>query len=313
MLEEQDLMAEIEKNRQKHSLVSTDDVNRLVSETTSDVKNDESNTTTQPNHTISKYDAKRDLNNLITKCEIIIEVIDARDPISYRSKELEINVLKNKDDKNKKLILLINKTDLVSTENAVAWGKAFRRDIPTILFSSKSGEENISASINELIDVIKALNIKNKKPAIGFVGYPNTGKQTVINIFKNKFNTHVRSSAIQGANEVVVDNQFRFVTKFGVIQAKNEVGMLMPKTTKDVDDLKMPVDVVKTIVETIPHDDLLELYEIVDFNDHLQFLENIAKSRNFKVKKGHLDIERAARFVVQDVIEGKIKFERSLE
>lgn len=59
----------------------------------------------------SKYDQKRELNTLIANSDFIIEVIDARDPQGYRSKELENNVTKNKD---KRLIIIINKIDLVT-------------------------------------------------------------------------------------------------------------------------------------------------------------------------------------------------------
>ena len=58
----------------------------------------------------SKNEAKRELNDLISKSDYVIEVIDARDPLNSRSKGLEKNVLKNKD---KKLIILMNKSELV--------------------------------------------------------------------------------------------------------------------------------------------------------------------------------------------------------
>lgn len=59
----------------------------------------------------SKNEAKRELNEIINKSDFIVEVIDARDPLAYRSKGLENNVLKNKE---KRLILLLNRADLVS-------------------------------------------------------------------------------------------------------------------------------------------------------------------------------------------------------
>lgn len=58
----------------------------------------------------SKNEAKRELNDLISKSDFIVEVIDARDPLNSRSKGLEKNVLKHKD---KKLIILMNKSELV--------------------------------------------------------------------------------------------------------------------------------------------------------------------------------------------------------
>jgi ribosome biogenesis GTPase A len=59
---------------------------------------------------VRKSNFKLELNDLMEICDVIIEVIDARDPLSYRSKELENNV----KTKGKKLIILLNKIDLVS-------------------------------------------------------------------------------------------------------------------------------------------------------------------------------------------------------
>jgi len=62
------------------------------------------------NKKVSKSEYKRKLNQMISLSDVCIQVVDARDPFNFRSRELESNVLKNK----KKLIILLNKVDLVS-------------------------------------------------------------------------------------------------------------------------------------------------------------------------------------------------------
>lgn len=59
---------------------------------------------------LPKSEFKRRLNQIVSMSDVCIEVIDARDPVNFRSKELEKNVAKNK----KKLVFLLNKSDLVS-------------------------------------------------------------------------------------------------------------------------------------------------------------------------------------------------------
>ena len=167
--------------------------------------------------------------------------------------------------------------------------------------------------MNELISIIKALHLPNKKIHIGFVGYPNTGKSSIIKLFNKNYKTVAKSTLIPGTTEIIVENNVRFFSNSAVIFSKNEIGPLMPKTTKDVENLKTPLDIVKIITDTISHDTLLELYEIADFNCHVEFLENISKNKNFKIKGGYLDVERAARYIIQDVIDGKIKYETNLE
>ena len=149
MLEEQDLRKEIEKNKGKHSMVSGKDLDNMVAENQGEnVIQGVDSTEVFINKT--KYDAKRELNSLIKESDVLIEVIDARDPLSYRSRELEKNIYHNKD---KRLIVIINKIDLVSKENAENWGKFIRRDIPTVLFSAKHPKGD--TPFKELFEIFK--------------------------------------------------------------------------------------------------------------------------------------------------------------
>jgi nuclear GTP-binding protein len=70
----------------------------------------ESQVITEAPEVVKKTNSKHELNELIDLCDVIIQVLDARDPLSYRSKELENNI----KTKGKKMILLLNKIDLVS-------------------------------------------------------------------------------------------------------------------------------------------------------------------------------------------------------
>ena len=59
----------------------------------------------------------RELKKVIEESDVIIEVLDARDPEGCRSEEIESEVLKL----NKKLLLILNKIDLVPPQNARMW------------------------------------------------------------------------------------------------------------------------------------------------------------------------------------------------
>jgi nuclear GTP-binding protein len=64
------------------------------------------------------------MKKIIEACDIILEVLDARDPISCRCKSIERKILSMQD---KKIILILNKIDLVPMENAYAWQTYLRR------------------------------------------------------------------------------------------------------------------------------------------------------------------------------------------
>jgi hypothetical protein len=113
MLEEQEAQKHIEalEKAQKKREITEEDIQKMVVEQ-EDYKiikekieedfNDSKN--------LPKSEFKRRLNQIVVMSDVCIEVIDARDPINFRSKELEKNVTKNK----KKLVFLLNKSDLVS-------------------------------------------------------------------------------------------------------------------------------------------------------------------------------------------------------
>jgi hypothetical protein len=72
--------------------------------------------------------------------------------------------------------------------------------------------------------------------------------------------------------------------KVGVIFSKNEIGPLMTKSCKDVDEVKNPLELVKQLLNTLSKDDLIELYEIPEFDNITEFLENIARKYNYYMK-----------------------------
>lgn len=113
MLEEQELMKHIEKlEKSGNKHVNRKDIEALVGESGDaivkiDRDQQEVRSTFEKK---SRADFKREISDLIYKSDFVLEVVDARDPLAYRSSELEKNVEKSK----KKLIIVLNKVDLVS-------------------------------------------------------------------------------------------------------------------------------------------------------------------------------------------------------
>jgi hypothetical protein len=70
----------------------------------------------------------------------------------------------------------------------------------------------------------------------------------------------------------------------GYLFSKNEIGPLMPKSCKDPEDIKAPIDIVKQVLNTLQYIDILELYEIPDYEDVNGFLTNLAKKYKYLLK-----------------------------
>ena len=97
------------------------------------------------------------LEQVIENSDVILEVLDSRDPLNTRSKEIESSILRRKDEK--KIILILNKIDLIPLQNALDWQKYLQREFGTILFKSNTQNQNSNLSQSTLF----SKNIKEKK------------------------------------------------------------------------------------------------------------------------------------------------------
>ena len=111
------------------------------------------------------------MNKLIRRSDIILEIIDARLINETRNPSIE-NKIKGL---NKKLILVVNKIDLINKGIDI---EELRKVAPVIMFSCKNNYGK-----NELIKTI--LSTKKRPLFIGVIGYPNTGKSSLINVSKS--------------------------------------------------------------------------------------------------------------------------------
>uniref|UniRef100_A0AC34FX04 CP-type G domain-containing protein n=1 Tax=Panagrolaimus sp. ES5 TaxID=591445 RepID=A0AC34FX04_9BILA len=144
-----------------------------------------------------------EVRKTVEAADIVIEVLDARDPLGSRNRAIEKSVI----SQGKRLILLLNKIDLVPKANITAWLKYLRLELPTVAFkastqeqSDKLGRFNASHLLKqnqgskcigaELIMSLLANYCRNKdiktSVRVGVIGYPNVGKSSVINSLKRR-------------------------------------------------------------------------------------------------------------------------------
>ena len=95
------------------------------------------------NKDLSRKAYMKILDQVIDNSDVILEVLDSRDPLTCRSKELESNILSRKG--NKKIILILNKIDLIPIQNALDWQKYLSKEFACVLF--KSNTQNQSSNL----------------------------------------------------------------------------------------------------------------------------------------------------------------------
>ena len=283
------------------------------------------------------------LDQVIENSDVILEVLDARDPLTCRNKELENKIKSGKN--SKKIILVLNKIDLIPVQNAIDWQKYLSNEFPCILFKSNTQTQSTNLSQSNLFDK----NLKNQKDyisevlkgnksiggeellnilknysridgntksniVVGVIGIPNVGKSSLINSLTRGKNVGVSNTPgfTKGLQEVILDNNIRLLDCPGVVMSNDENGIL--HNVIRTEDIKEPIEVVGKILKKMSQEYFLNTYnlDITVLKGSELTLEKIIYLVGEKLKKykkgGVVDLDKSARIIINDWNLGKLKY-----
>lgn len=274
----------------------------------------------------------KDLQKLLEVSDIVIQVLDARDPQNSRSLAVEAQVV----GANKKLILLLNKVDLVPQDVNERWISHLKTQYPTIGFkAAQSGAyhnrenmdlqkaedgllTNSSAVIGgeKLLQLLKNYSRNGAGSAgqvtVGVIGFPNVGKSSVINslLRRKAVNTGGRSGITREIQVVNLDSKLKLVDSPGVLfdQGEDMYASLVLRNALNIDEMKDAAGMLENVIGRFPKQDLILFFKVPDFDTAQEFLMNVAQIRGHMRKGGRLDLESAARSVLRDFSTGKFRF-----
>jgi len=273
-----------------------------------------------------------ELRKVIEGADVILQVLDARDPEGTRSTAIEDMVLSHYQ---KKLVLVLNKADLVPHDVLTGWLTVLRKLHPTIPFkcNTQQQKDNLGRSsgkiskqedatrttqtvgADELLGLLKNYSRNGDIKtviSVGIVGFPNVGKSSLINSLMRTRAVGVSSTPgfTSSMQEVILDKNIRLLDSPGVVFADGNTNATALRNCVNVETMVDVQTPVTAILERCPQPYLMQLYSIPKFplNDCTAFLALVARAQG-KLKKGGVpNIEAAARAILHDWNDGKIKY-----
>ncbi len=243
------------------------------------------------------------IEKIISESNIVLEILDARMPKISRNKELEDLVEK----KDKELILILNKSDLVPKKQLRKEFKKLNKLNPTFIISSK---EKIGTK--RLREYLFKIGKENQKFKVGILGYPNTGKSSIINslVKRRKAIVTSRAGTTHGQQWISLRDNISIIDSPGIIPVKKtDETRLALIGSRNVEKLKNPELVAHEIIELFENKNkIYNFYKLTTKPKTPEgIIEEIGKKRKYLKKGGEINIPRVAIQLIKDWQSGKLK------
>ncbi len=216
-----------------------------------------------------------------------------------------------KDKPHKHLVFVLNKVDLIPTWVTQRWIQILSKEYPTLAFHASITHPYGKGSLISLLRQFGKLHDDKKQISVGFIGYPNTGKSSIINTLKSQKVCKV--APIAGETKI-----WQYITLMKRIYLIDCPGVVYPYEESDTDKVlkgvvrvelvETPEDYIPTVLSRVKTQYMSKTYKISDWTDHEDFLTKLAKRTGKLLKGGEPDLNAVARMVLNDWQRGKLPF-----
>lgn len=260
--------------------------------------------------------------------DIVIEILDARIPISSQNPEIQKLV------KNKKRIIILNKCDLADEKENKNWVKYFEEvNIPVILCNSNNGDgvNKTISKINEIMQEEREIakqKGRNKIARAMIIGVPNVGKSSFINRVSNK-------SAMQVGNKPGVTKNKQWIRLSNNIELLDTPGVLWPRIEKQetalnlaytgtiksdiLDEIEVAYNLIKYLMSEY-RENVIERYKLnsdildrifnnSDIEDNekiVEIMNYIGEKRGAIARGNNVDLDKTSRIILEDFRSGNL-------
>ena len=288
------------------------------------MEEDKTNINWYPGHMAK---AKRLIIEDLKLVDVVIEILDSRIPISSQNPEI------NQIIKDKKRIIILNKSDLANENENKKWIQFFKeKGIKAILTDSNSGR-GINEVIREAENIMKdELEKLAQKGRVGrtirvlILGIPNVGKSSFINRVAKRVSAEVGNKpGVTKKNKWIrVNEKIELLDTPGVLWPKfesEEVALNLSYTGTIKDEILEITEIafylLKKLIKEYPTNlcdryklDINEIDEIMKNNEEneavYEILKIIAKKRGAFISGGNINEEKISRIIIDEFRSGKI-------
>ena len=258
--------------------------------------------------------AIRQMREDIKLVDLVIELLDARIPLSSRNPDID-NL-----GQNKARLVILNKSDLADESQNNLWDKYFKDKGYTVL-KVDSRVNSLAKTVDKAIEVACKEKIEaNKKKGINrpiramVVGIPNVGKSTFINSYAKRSvaKTGNKPGVTKGKQWIKIGKNLELLDTPGILWPKfddEQIGLNLAlvgsMNDNNLDSAELAYQFIKQTRENYP-DILKNRFNIEGNEDIVEEMYQVADVRNCKLPGNKLDLDKASKIILDEFRNGKL-------
>lgn len=258
--------------------------------------------------------AIRQMREDIKLVDLVIELLDARIPLSSRNPDID-NL-----GQNKARLVILNKSDLADESQNNLWDKFFKDKGYTVL-KVDSRVNSLAKTVDKAIEVACKDKIEaNKKKGINrpiramVVGIPNVGKSTFINSYAKRSvaKTGNKPGVTKGKQWIKIGKNLELLDTPGILWPKfddEQIGLNLAlvgsMNDNNLDAAELAFQFIKMTRDNYP-DVLKNRFNIEGNKDIVEEMYQVAEARNCKLPGNKLDLDKASKIILDEFRSGKL-------
>lgn len=188
--------------------------------------------------------------------------------------------------------------------------RVLSKDYPTLAFHASITNSFGKGSLIQLLRQFSSLHSDRKQISVGFIGYPNTGKSSIINTLRKKKVCTV--APIPGETKI-----WQYITLMKRIYLIDCPGVVPPNNNDSQEDILLrgvvrvenvenPEQYIAAVLKKTKPQHIQRTYDVEGFQTPTEFLELLARKGGRLLKGGEADVDGVAKMVINDFLRGKI-------